>query len=185
MSETNSPIYRNLRLPNITLGLAKKLLIDEVVATSCKVYETKIGGTTNEKRSPSGGPMKTILVLEDESLVVKLYRLILRGYRILEAPTVADAVRQFRDSGRHVDLLLTDLTLASGSAAQLGLLLRSRGSDPAVPVILASGFSLTNQAQQHPEALMGLGKDSVRIIEKPFFPSVLLHKVHEMIGAPG
>jgi CheY-like chemotaxis protein len=165
--------------------LAKKLLIEKVVATSCNVYETKIGGTTSEKRSASGSPMKTILLLEDESLVVKLYHLILRGYRILEAATVSDAVRQLCDSGRHIDLLLTDLTLASSSAAQLGLLLRSRGSDPAVPVILASGSSLSNQAHQHPEALMGLGKDSVRIIEKPFFPSVLLHKVHEMIGAPG
>ncbi|SPE34768.1 putative Response regulator receiver protein [Candidatus Sulfopaludibacter sp. SbA6] len=127
--------------------------------------------------------MKTILVVEDESLVMRLFRHVLREYAILEAATAEEALRQFRDSARHVDLLITDLTLPTSSGTQVALLLRSM--IPALPVILASGCPPRNWTDQDSDALGKLGTESVIVLEKPFFPSVLLHKVHQMIGAPG
>ena len=127
--------------------------------------------------------MKTILIVEDESLVMRLYRHVLRDYTVLEAATAAEAFRQFCDCGRHIDLLITDLTLPTSSGTRVALQLRS--TIPSLPVILASGCPTRNWTDRDSDALGLLGTDSVMVLDKPFYPSILLHMVHEMIGAPG
>ena len=126
--------------------------------------------------------MKTILVLEDEPVVMRLFSRVLIEYIILEAVTAAEALRLFCDSDHHVDLLITVLTLAKGSGTQVALQLRL--TVPTLPVILASCCGPTYWTDQESAALRKLGTASVKILEKPFFPSILLRKVHELIGAP-
>src|SRR5260370_39907260 len=102
---------------------------------------------------------------------------------ILEAVTAAEALRLFCDSDHHVDLLITVLTLAKGSGTQVALQLRL--TVPILPaVILASCCGPTYWTDQESAALRKLGTASVKILEKPFFPSILLRNVHELIGAP-
>jgi CheY-like chemotaxis protein len=125
--------------------------------------------------------MKTILVLEDEAMVTRLFHLALRGYNIVEAATAAEALRHFCNYESHIDLLIADLALATTG---INVPLRLRSVLPTLPVILASDCPQRNWTDQNSDALGRLGTDSVTILQKPFFPSVVLHKVHEMIGAP-
>lgn len=113
---------------------------------------------------------------------MRLFCLVLREYTIIEAANAAEALRQFYAYERHVDLLITDMALATSSGTHIALLLRS--VIPSLPIILASGSPPGTWARQDSDAFGRLGTGSVVILEKPFFPSVLLHKVHEMIGLP-
>lgn len=59
--------------------------------------------------------MKTILMLEDEPIVMRLLRHILKQYSGIEATTAEQAIRLFLDHVREVDLLVSDVTLPSSS----------------------------------------------------------------------
>jgi CheY-like chemotaxis protein len=86
--------------------------------------------------------LKTILLLDDEPIVMSLLRTVLKQYTLIEATTAEQALRLFIGNGRQLDLLLTDLTLPIASGLQVALLLRSE--IPNLPVILISGYSVRN-----------------------------------------
>ncbi|HXB74779.1 MAG TPA: hypothetical protein VNY05_41480 [Candidatus Acidoferrales bacterium] len=55
--------------------------------------------------------MKTVLVLEDEALVMKLLLHILKHYTVLKATTAAQALQFFIDRACQIDVLVADITL--------------------------------------------------------------------------
>ena len=67
--------------------------------------------------------METLLVLEDESSVMKLVRHMLKQYNLIEAITAEQALHLFNERDRQVDLLLADVTLPTSSGIQVALLL--------------------------------------------------------------
>ncbi|MFA6457475.1 MAG: PAS domain S-box protein, partial [Bacteroidota bacterium] len=90
------------------------------------VYET--GGT------------ETILVVEDEELLLDMVTLVLqeKGYTIIAARDGAEAVELYRENQQHIALVITDLGLPvlSGYEEFYHLI----KINPSVKVILASGF---------------------------------------------
>jgi CheY-like chemotaxis protein len=56
-------------------------------------------------------PVKTVLLLEDNSTVMSLLRLILRDYNLVETTSAEEALRQFSQHQRNIDLLIADVTL--------------------------------------------------------------------------
>ena len=128
--------------------------------------------------------MKTILLLEDEpSLLNLLHRvLVRRGYSVLQAATPRDAIRLFDDNGRHVDLIIADVTLPVVSGVQVALLLRA--DEPDLPVILTSGYPSNAWTDQDCGYLRRLGPDSVSILLKPFATRTLMDAVGGLIGVP-
>lgn len=125
--------------------------------------------------------VKTILVLEDEpSLMNLLHRVLGRhGYAILEATSPEEAVRQFNDRGRKIDLLLADVGLPGISGVQVALLLRAEL--PELRVILTSGYPPNSWSVRDSGFLQRLGSDSVSVLLKPFVPRTLLDRVSGLL----
>ena len=124
--------------------------------------------------------MKTLLVLEDEPVLMVLLRHLLKPYRLIEAATAEQALRLFNDHDRRIDLLLADVTLPASSGIQVALLLRSEL--PNLPVILTSGYPVSVWAERDAADLERLGSSSVAILQKPFKAQVLPNTIREMIG---
>lgn len=55
--------------------------------------------------------MYTILLLDDEALLMSLLVRMLKYYTVIEAATAEQALRQFNDHERRIDLLIADVTL--------------------------------------------------------------------------
>lgn len=125
--------------------------------------------------------MKTLLVLEDEPLVMNLLRHILKQYSLVEARSAEEALRFFHDRDREIDLLLTDLSLPVISGVQVALILRCE--IPALPVILTSGYPANGWNDRDAADLKRLGSDSVIVLQKPNPPGLLLSAIDELIGA--
>jgi PAS domain S-box-containing protein len=90
---------------------------------------------------PKGGT-ETILVVEDEPAVRLLTRTVLEraGYQVIEAANGTDGLRAWEQSGRRVDLLLTDVVMPDGmSGCELADRLQSASAG--LPVVLTSGYS--------------------------------------------
>ncbi|MBZ5622977.1 MAG: response regulator [Acidobacteriia bacterium] len=128
--------------------------------------------------------MKTILVLEDEPSLMNLMNRVLRryGYTILEAADAEEAIRQFKNNDRQIDLLIADVSLPAISGVQVALLLRAELPD--LGVILTSGYPTHAWTIRDSRHLLRLGSDSVCILLKPFTPGILLNTISGLIGTP-
>jgi CheY-like chemotaxis protein len=132
-------------------------------------FERKRTGSPSPGHSETVVPfaaMKTLLVLEDDSSLMMVLRLLLEQYRLIEASTAEQALRLFLEHGRQVDLLLADVTLPTSSGIQVALLLRS--TIPKLPVILISGYPMSAWSDRNSTDLERLGTKSVAILQKPF-----------------
>src|SRR5436309_1324022 len=121
--------------------------------------------------------MKTILLLEDESSFRGLFRWLLQGYAIVEATTAQQGTFGHRD--QRIDLLIADTPII-GSGIRVALEMRSLIPD--LRVILVSRQDRSKTADT--AALGAFPSGSAVVLKKPFFPAVLLDRVHELIGEP-
>jgi PAS domain S-box-containing protein len=85
---------------------------------------------------------ETVLVAEDENalreMVVEVLKL--QGYTVLEASSGRDALQVWEQTGRRVDLLLTDMVMPGGmTGSELAAQLLKRS--PQLKVIYTSGYS--------------------------------------------
>jgi two-component system, cell cycle sensor histidine kinase and response regulator CckA len=126
--------------------------------------------------------MKTVLVLEDESSLMNLLRHMLKQFSLIEATTAEQALRLFIEHGRQVDLLVADLTLPTSSGIQVALLLRAEIPD--LPVILTSGYPMSDWTGRDYTDLQRLGSTSVALLSRPFKAQVLSDAVRKLIEAP-
>ena len=125
--------------------------------------------------------MKTILVLEDESDLRKMIRLLLSSQHIvLEAATPEDAVRRFHEHNGRIDLLIADVVLPGKSGIHVALELRSQNDD--LRIILTSGYPQDMWREEDCMQLNELPLSSVTILTKPFFPHTLLKTITALIG---
>jgi CheY-like chemotaxis protein len=124
--------------------------------------------------------MKTLLLLEDEPDVMEFLREVLKPYTVIEATNAEQAIRLFTRHGRHVDLLVSDVTLPKSSGIQVALLLRLEAPD--LPVILTSGYPVSDWTGRDYTDLQRLGASSVALLPKPFQIRDLLLKVGELVG---
>jgi two-component system cell cycle sensor histidine kinase/response regulator CckA len=125
--------------------------------------------------------MKTILVLEDEPLVMKLMRHVLKRFDVISATTAEQALQVF-GGGSQVDLLVTDVRLPRLSGIQVAL--RIRSELPAFPVLLMSGYLADGWRDVDTFDLERLGSESVVLLQKPFETQALLKAVYDLIGKP-
>jgi DNA-binding response OmpR family regulator len=97
----------------------------------------------------------TVLVVDDDASLRLLCRvnLELDGYRVLEAPTVAEAEEMLL--AEPVDVVLLDVHVGPESGIELMRRLRDRGGAP--PVVLVTG-SARLDADTHAEADGVVGK---------------------------
>ena len=110
----------------------------------------------------------TILVADDEAIVRAVTRRVLQreGYAVLEAHDGREAIDRFREHRGELVAVVLDLTmpLVSGREALDAI----RELDPAIPVLITSGYSHETLAQD----LAGGPRTS--FLQKPYNPSALL-----------
>lgn len=124
---------------------------------------------------PVGDHHRLILLVEDETEILKLIRIILarNGYRVLEA---ADAERALELAKRHLDqieLLLTDVVLPGLSGVELSRKLREERPD--LKVLFMSGYALETIGFEE------LKDTGINFIQKPFTFKNFTTAVHQAL----
>ncbi len=122
------------------------------------------------------GRNETILLVEDEASLRSLEAGILAqlGYRVLEAPDAAIAMRLWQKHADEVELLFTDLVLpgaVNGKELAVELLQRK----PTLKVIYASGYSVEVAGRDLPL------EEGVNFVSKPFDLDQLAHVIRQRL----
>ncbi len=123
---------------------------------------------------------ETILLVEDDPALREMAATLLRrlGYTVLAAANGIEALslKQQRDIG-HIDLLFTDVVMPHMSGKELAD--RMRALYPHTRILFTSAY--TENAIVH----QGVLDKGVALLQKPFTPSALAHKLREVLDAPG
>jgi DNA-binding response OmpR family regulator len=123
----------------------------------------------------------TILVLEDEPLVMTVFQHVLQlnGYLVLAVGSATEAIDEFRRHQQSIDLLIADLAVPDGSGVAVGLgCLRASAR---LRVLLTSGSPPTTWSQADRDNFELLPQERVGFLQKPFPPGVLLARVTDLI----
>jgi two-component system cell cycle sensor histidine kinase/response regulator CckA len=148
--------------------------------TSVKVYLPRADQrAATETQAPLAKVMQgheTILLAEDEDLVRNLMRETLRrdGYKVLDAPSAAEARRICTAYRGPIHLLITDMVMPKESGRHLAESLASKR--PAMKVLFMSGYA------DHAVVNGGLLPGQAAFLQKPFTPAALSRKVREVLG---
>ncbi|HUB33132.1 MAG TPA: response regulator [Bryobacteraceae bacterium] len=134
--------------------------------------DSKGAVTTRELRGT-----EAVLVVEDQAEVRTYVAAALRsyGYRIFQAADTESALLLCEREQGHLDLLLTDVVLPTGSGKELADQIRDRWSG--IRVLYMSGYT-DDATMRH-----GLPAQSANFIQKPFRPEQLALKVREILTA--
>jgi DNA-binding NtrC family response regulator len=125
--------------------------------------------------------MKTVLVLEEEVIVMKLLRIMLKQYSLLPAASAEQALDCFMENQETIGLLIADVSVPGNSGIQVALHLRSHAQD--LPVILTSCSPVSAWNAKDSADLEKLGAESVVILQKPFHAQLLMNTVRELVGS--
>jgi len=108
--------------------------------STIKVAQPRLTGTTSAEEVRGGN--ETILVVEDEPSLRDLVTEILNsyGYRVIAAPSGAEALKVWEQHHDDIDMLLTDMVMPEGvSGRELGERLLKQ--EPSLKVVYTSGYS--------------------------------------------
>jgi two-component system cell cycle sensor histidine kinase/response regulator CckA len=123
---------------------------------------------------------ETILMVEDDPNLRDMAVTLLRrlGYTVLTAADGLEALNlnQQRDAG-HIDLLFTDAALPQMSGKELSK--RVRALHPDTRIVFTSTYGESNVSQQD------MLTKGVGLLQKPFSPSALAHKLREVLDQSG
>ena len=117
-----------------------------------------------------------ILVVDDNPEVLRCCTSILgsAGFRVQVAGDGEEGLECFHRHRGELCLILTDIVMPKMNGLELALAICT--IDPAVPILLISGYS--------DAVLEEDGRKTFPFIRKPFLASGLIQKVHEVLGAP-
>jgi two-component system cell cycle sensor histidine kinase/response regulator CckA len=127
-----------------------------------------------EKPIPRMKQCLTVLLVDDEKLIVQVGSAMLEkmGYEVLVARDGEEALRTFIKHKDKVGIVLLDMIMPGMGG--LEVFRRLKDIDPAVKILLCSGYSL------HREASRVIGQGCDGFIQKPFSIKDLLNKLNEV-----
>jgi signal transduction histidine kinase/ActR/RegA family two-component response regulator len=128
---------------------------------------------------PSLQGVETILVVEDDDAVRRMTREILsiKGYKVVEARSAAEAIHFMESHKETVDLVLTDVIMPGMKGQELGK--RLAKLHPGVRLLYMSAYTEDTILND------GILDPGTAFIEKPFGSDELARKVREMFEANG
>ncbi len=118
----------------------------------------------------------TILVVEDEELLLDLLKELLEGegYRVITAGDGQQAIDLYKAEQDRVSLVLSDMGLPTMGGWEV--LRRLKAINPSVKVILSSGFVDSKVRQE----MINSGAND--FIQKPFMPDKVIRQIHDSIS---
>ncbi|MBA3893008.1 MAG: PAS domain S-box protein [Gemmatimonadales bacterium] len=139
--------------------------------------EPPASSRVDRRRLPGG--TETLLLVEDEAAVRSSARRLLerQGYTVLEARHGADALRIVEESGRQIDLVVTDLVMPEMGGKELAE--RLRAHRPALKVLFMSGYT------EKAIAADGVMPPNTGFLEKPFTVEQLMRRLREILDEEG
>jgi CheY-like chemotaxis protein len=105
---------------------------------------------------------ETIMLVDDESMVLEVCKNMLEflGYQVYVAGSGQEALAVYMEKQKEIDLVILDMIMPGISGGET--FDRLREIDPAVRVLLSSGYSINGQAQE----IMNRGCNG--FLQKPF-----------------
>jgi two-component system cell cycle sensor histidine kinase/response regulator CckA len=148
--------------------------------TTFCVYLPRVFGVQPEAalqsvRPPATGGNETILVVEDEAVILQVARMVLSGlgYRVLTALDGAEALDLAMMLSEPIHLLLTDVVMPKVGGRDLAKTLAELR--PGVRVLYSSGYT-DNAIAEH-----GVLEAGVNFLQKPYTASELAMRVREVL----
>lgn len=149
--------------------------------TTFKIYlpqARRSAAARPQLREPLGMPRgnETILLVEDDPALCEMAAMLLRrlGYEVLAAAGGTDALRLVEHRGAEpIQLLFTDVVMPNLDGRQLAD--RILALYPATRVLFTSAYTENTIVHQ---GMLGAG---VALLQKPFTPNALAHKVREVL----
>ena len=128
---------------------------------------------TEDVVQPTVHGQETILVVEDEPIVLELVTTLLemKGYAVYAASNAHEAIRLAREYAGNINLLLTDVLMPEMNGDELAKKLLA--DDPSLKCLFMSGY--TADIVTH----SGLLDEDIHFIQKPFALDSLIAKVQE------
>ena len=123
------------------------------------------------------GAGETVLVVEDDPSVRLIVTEVLTeiGYWVIEAIDATSAI-PILESGRRIDLLVTDVGLPGLNGRQLAEIARQTRAD--LKVLFVTGYA------QNAAVRAGFLDEGMDMITKPFAVDALAKKIRDALGAP-
>jgi signal transduction histidine kinase len=152
--------------------------------TTVQIYLPRVEGAAEVLEMPRVLPrsfkgVETVLVVEDDDAVRRMTReiLMIKGYKVLDARSGADALYLMEGHKDTIDLVLTDVSMPGMKGHELGQRL----------VELHSGVRLLYMSAYTEDAILDNGVlcPGMAFIEKPFSADELARKVREVLGVSG
>ncbi len=129
------------------------------------------------RREPPRGKGETILVVEDESMILEVAVEVLQGlgYHVLSTTSPEEAVTIVTEHDGTIDLLLTDVIMPGMNGRDLAV--RIRELSPGIHVLYTSGYTANVILTR------GLVDRGDAFVQKPFSTSELASRVRSLIDA--
>jgi len=120
--------------------------------------------------------MRTILVVDDEPMALKLVQAVLerRGFEVLTSTSPLEAVKIFSAERDRIELLISDIVMPEMDGAKLAHKLVALNPD--LPVLFISGFVTAHEVEQAATI------SQFAFIRKPFRPATLVQAVQKMLA---
>jgi CheY-like chemotaxis protein len=125
--------------------------------------------------APIAKGKETILLVDDEEIVLDVSREILEflGYRVFAAANGQEAIDIFEEKKGEIDLVLLDMIMPGISGGET--FDRLRQLDPAIKIILSSGYSVNGKAKEI------LDRGCQGFLQKPFHLEILSRRLREIL----
>jgi signal transduction histidine kinase/ActR/RegA family two-component response regulator len=129
-----------------------------------------------KRRAPAIEGTETILVVEDEPVVLRIAVRVLKaaGYAVLGATNGAEALAMCEQHDGIIDLVVSDIVMPGMSGIALGQRLRT--TSPKTKVLYMSGYTADALAPEQ-----GVRVTAAELLGKPFTPEELRVKVRQML----
>ena len=124
---------------------------------------------------PVAGGTETILLVEDEPLILEMATAMLTplGYTVLPAATPATALRLAREHAGTIDLLLTDVVMPEMNGRELAA--RLVEIRPGLRRLFMSGYTADVIASR------GVLEEGVEFVQKPFTRKRLVARIRQVL----
>ena len=118
---------------------------------------------------------ETVLLVDDEPMIIEIGQEILAaiGYKVLTASSGSEAIDIYSCNQDRIDFLIIDMVMPQMSGGEL--FDRLKEINPAIKVLLSSGYSIDGQAREI------LNRGCQGFLQKPFNISQLSVKIREIL----